>query len=451
MEIKSKIKRMTLIMMSLFTIFMAVAGNITVLKASETSMEVNITEWAKVHEYMYLPVKCNVGNTNISYTYDENFDRTSKTVDGIVTTYTYEEYTNDGEYMKRYRLVSENRNGEQIEYMYDDVNMGKVTGFTYDGNTYSYQYNEYGSITGIMYDGVLIGTYNYNDDYVSTINYDLSENNIMSINPLRYEGYYHDVETGYYYVNGSYNDLKNGKVVNKNLLDDMKMITKSRAALEPLDQFEVDVDYQIRLNGGIGRGIPENEYMADGAWTSGMSIIEVIARTIYGEFNGEASQSIYGIQPEQYYAQRTAIAWVIRNRIACPNDFGYTLDGIVKAPKQFAALTGTQSQTEAARNPITDHDAWSEAVELAAILYCATYGSYGNYSKDELIANMAAKPQGIDKQKYFVSKETWEDGYTERLHIFHFPEEQDRIVKNIALNVGNIPTNLPRNIFFDFK
>ena len=119
--------------------------------------------------------------------------------------------------------------------------------------------------------------------------------------------------------------------------------------------------------------------------------------------------------------------------------------------KQFAALTGNEERISAARIPRTLDNAWCEALELAAILYCATSNTYGSYTADELIARAAPKPQGIDKQKYFVSKETWEDGYTERLHIFHFPEEQDRVVKNIALNVGNMPTNLPRNIFFDFK
>lgn len=444
MEIKSKIKRMALIMMSLFTIFMAVAGNITVLKASETSMEVNITEWAKVHEYMYLPVKCNVGNTNISYTYDENFDRTSKTVDGIVTTYTYEEYTNDGEYMKRYRLVSENRNGEQIEYMYDDVNMGKVTGFTYDGNTYSYQYNEYGSITGIMYDDMLIGTYNYNDDYVSTINYDLSENNIMSINPLRCEGCYLDDETGYYYSNRKYNDLKNGKILNKypdNYGNGVCLLTESEEY-----RFNVDVAHCIQYYAWeMGEKV---QYQPNGAWTSGMSEVEILARAIYAEFTSSDDISDYS---GDFNAQREAIAWIIQNRVS-HKDFPNTPGAVVTQVSAFSSITGDADTTELARNPSVDYDGWQNAVYLAAVLHCGNAIKYGSYTPNQIIATQISKRYGISTQKYFCSLYNWRHYYNSVNSTYTWPDTKNTVkVCNLALNVGNIQTGLSRNIFFDIK
>ena len=451
MMLKQKFKKLTLYAMVAVTLCVGFLGNLVVIRAAETEETVNITEWKQIREYRYLPVKCRVGNVDISYTYNENNYRTSKTVDEAVTTYAYEEYIDDDTYMKRYRLVSETYNDEQIEYMYDEVDMGKVIGFTYGGNTYSYQYNDYGSIIGIIYDGELIGTYNYDDDYVSTINYDLSENNIMSVNPLRYEGYYLDGETGYYYVNGSYNDLKNGQVVNKNLLEDLPMNAKSRATLTPLEQFKYDVYYHVSLNSGIGVPIRDELYMENGAWTSGMSIIEILARTIYGEYNGEAYLSTTSVTQAQMYWQRTAVAWIIRNRMTYSGAFANTLAGVVKEHEQFAALTGDLICTSNARKPNTEHSAWDEAVLLASILYCSTYISYGSYSGDEVMASLTEKRDGLNKQKYFVSLGTWELCYDANTKTFQFDKGIRRYVKDIAINVGELPSGVPRNIFFDFK
>lgn len=447
MEIKSKIKKMALIIMSLFTMVLAVMGNVASIKAMEVDNEVEVTEWKQISDYHYLPVECTVGNVDISYTYDENNYRTSKTVDGVVTTYVYEECV-DANNKTVYRLISECRAGETINYYYDMLSVDKVVSFTYEDEFYGYLYDDYGNINGIEKDNVQLCSYSYTTDGRNSVDYDISNNNISDVNRLFFEACYYDEETGYYYVNGSYNDLKNGRAVNKNLSENKDVNTNTRTNYHPTALFDQDVYNCVNYYSGIAS---YKAYLPDGAWTTGMSTVEVLARTIYGEFNGEASLSIYGIQPEQYYAQRTAVAWVIRNRMSCTSEFSNTLSGVVKEENQFKALTGSYDQTKAARNLEKGHDAWSEALELAAILYCATNNTYGSYTADELIARAAPKPQGIDKQKYFVSKQIWEDGYTERLHIFHFPEEQDRIVKNIALNVGNIPTNLPRNIFFDFK
>ena len=67
------------------------------------------------------------GQTSASYNYNESGIRTDKTVNGITTTYQL-----DGS-----KIVSENRNGNIIQYYYHETN--SVIGLRYNGNEYFFQ------------------------------------------------------------------------------------------------------------------------------------------------------------------------------------------------------------------------------------------------------------------------------------------------------------------------
>ena len=132
------------------------------------------------------------GTNNISYKYNLNGIRTSKTVNNTTTNY----------YIKGKTIIFEEKNGVTIHYIYNGVDL---IGFVYNNNMYFYHKNTVGDIIGI-YDSNYseIVTYEYDSwGMVKRIS-DNSNINLGLINPFRYKSYYYDEETGFYYLNTRY-------------------------------------------------------------------------------------------------------------------------------------------------------------------------------------------------------------------------------------------------------
>ena len=131
----------------------------------------------------------------VSYTYDTAGARTSKTVDGLTTTYRYVGGV----------LHSETTGNNTIEYLYDAG--GTAYGFLYNGTPYYYDIDLRGDVLGI-YDasGTRLVSYDYNAWGVLRSITDTSANGIGTINPIRYRGYYYDAETEFYYLQTRYYD-----------------------------------------------------------------------------------------------------------------------------------------------------------------------------------------------------------------------------------------------------
>ena len=179
------------------------------------------------------------GNLDISYTYDADGLRTSKTVDGATTTY---QYVGD----KLYYLCAKDADGNtsyEMYFFYDSYD--KLTVLKYflhtveDENnvvkefTYYVATNYFGDVVG-LYDGAgkilnsyeydawgnVIGVYKHEhstDDegkpVISTVeNTDL--NSIAHRNPIRYRSYYYDTETGLYYLQSRYYNPEIGRFLN---------------------------------------------------------------------------------------------------------------------------------------------------------------------------------------------------------------------------------------------
>jgi RHS repeat-associated protein len=96
-----------------------------------------------------------------------------------------------------------------------------LTGFVISGNnaaekrTYYYRKNIQGDITHITDDdGIVKAEYVYDawGNHVIVKN----DDNIGTINPFRYRGYYFDVETNFYYLKSRYYDPETGRFVNAN-------------------------------------------------------------------------------------------------------------------------------------------------------------------------------------------------------------------------------------------
>lgn len=144
-------------------------------------------------------------NNTYSYTYDENGIRTSKTVNGNTTYFN----TKDGV------ILSQSDGTNTLVFQYDQN--GNPTGFTLNGTQYFYMTNITGDVIGLTdeggeifaeyaYDewGELVGQYTYNNDL----------DDVVQLNPIRYRGYYYDVETGYYYLQSRYYDPTVSRFIN---------------------------------------------------------------------------------------------------------------------------------------------------------------------------------------------------------------------------------------------
>ncbi|MBR0040901.1 MAG: RHS repeat protein [Oscillospiraceae bacterium] len=129
---------------------------------------------------------------NVSYTYDADGLRLSKTVGGVVHKYVWQ----DG------RLISEQFGNNTLEFFYDDV--GRPFSVKVNGGTYFYITNLQGDVTAICNaSGSILAVYNY-DAYGKITS--MTDNSLTRVNPLRYRGYYYDSETGFYYLKGRYYD-----------------------------------------------------------------------------------------------------------------------------------------------------------------------------------------------------------------------------------------------------
>ena len=148
----------------------------------------------------------------MSFTYNDGGIRTSKTVNGVTTTY----------YLDGSRIVGEETNGNITVYFYDSL--GLPIGFGYHASTYAsgafdvywYEKNLQGDIVAIYNQaGTKIVSYYYDAwGACYTTNASSSVPTVVTNNPFRYRGYYYDIDLGLYYLNARYYDLNTGRFIN---------------------------------------------------------------------------------------------------------------------------------------------------------------------------------------------------------------------------------------------
>lgn len=179
-------------------------------------------------------------NTSISYSYDENGIRLSKTVNGTTTWYTVK----DGV------ILSQTTGGNTMFFQYD--NSGNPLGFVRYDTQYFYITNQMGDVVGITdTTGNLIATYSYGAwGEVLAVTPATAGNTtqlaIANDNPLRYRGYYYDAETSYFYLQSRYCDPGICRFLNADYLV-ITQLSKDSFAGENLFAY----DYLRRLIGGV--------------------------------------------------------------------------------------------------------------------------------------------------------------------------------------------------------
>ena len=147
------------------------------------------------------------GTDTISYTYDAEGLRTSKTVNGTTTDYYWLEGV----------LQGQKTGNEHIIFLYDEN--GTAYGMLVNDNGtesyYYYLFNLQGDIVGIMDStGTTVVEYTYDawGQLLSTTG--TLADTIGQKNPLRYRGYYYDTETGFYYLQSRYYDPEVQRFIN---------------------------------------------------------------------------------------------------------------------------------------------------------------------------------------------------------------------------------------------
>ena len=138
----------------------------------------------------------------MSFTYNDEGIRTSKTVDGVVTTY----------YLEGSRIIAEETAGNITVYFYDTA--GIVLGMRYlpAGSSawqiYWFEHNLQGDVVAV-YDasGAKLVSYTY-DAWGNTVTtqHATSIPTPVQNNPFRYRGYYFDKDLNLYYLNARYYD-----------------------------------------------------------------------------------------------------------------------------------------------------------------------------------------------------------------------------------------------------
>lgn len=138
----------------------------------------------------------NKSGTAISYTYDLNGLRTSKTVNGMRHDYVYASG----------RLLRETYGNVTLDFSYG-IN-GTPYSFTYTNGTntpatYYYITNLQNDVIYVVgANGTKVAEYEY-DPFGKVIH---ASGSMAEINPIRYRAYYYDTETGFYYLQSRYYD-----------------------------------------------------------------------------------------------------------------------------------------------------------------------------------------------------------------------------------------------------
>ena len=147
----------------------------------------------------------------MSFTYNDEGIRTSKTVNGVTTTY----------YLNGSQIVAEETSGNLTVYFYDAE--GLPQGMQYRGASYAsgvwdvyyFERNIFGDIVA-LYDqnGTKLVSYSYDAWGRQTVTYtNNGASTTAANNPFRYRGYYYDAYLNLYYLNARYYDQNTGRFI----------------------------------------------------------------------------------------------------------------------------------------------------------------------------------------------------------------------------------------------
>ena len=154
-----------------------------------------------------------VGSNTLSFTYDHDGIRTSKTVNGVVHNYT----------VSGSLILTEEWGTNLVVYLYDangaPVGMRYRTSSMAEGVFYTFWFdkNLQGDVVAVYNEtGTKVLSYTYDawGNKTTTVHNSSDTNSYAQYNALTYRGYYFDSETNLYYVSSRYFDPAIGRFIN---------------------------------------------------------------------------------------------------------------------------------------------------------------------------------------------------------------------------------------------
>ena len=163
--------------------------------------------------------------------------RTSKTVNNETTTYC----------VLKDKIFLETSNHKTILYHYA---ANRIIGFTYNNIEYFYERDLQGNIVRIYRKDnlAIVAEYTY-DAYGNHVVSNFSEANIGDINPIRYRGYYFDVETGFYYLNSRYYNPQTARFLTP---DSLSILNETKSQINGLNLYSYCGNDPVNDSDGSG-------------------------------------------------------------------------------------------------------------------------------------------------------------------------------------------------------
>ena len=139
--------------------------------------------------------------STLSFGYDADGVRISKTVNGVETKY----------YTASDQILRMEKGEDVMDFIYDEA--GMVFSVIHNGTPYYYVRNGQNDIVALVDQNAnIIGQYSY-DAWGKPLQ-TTGDAEIVSLNPFRYRGYVYDEETGLYYLLSRYYDPETGRYIN---------------------------------------------------------------------------------------------------------------------------------------------------------------------------------------------------------------------------------------------
>ena len=353
-----------------------------------------------------------------TYSYNDAGIRASKTVASATTTYTLSGST----------ILRQQKGSTTLDFYYDES--GQAYGFKHNSTEYWYVRNGQGDVIGIINSaGTQVVSYRY-DAWGNPISVTGTlATTIGADNPLRYRGYYFDVETGFYYCNSRYYDPGTGRWINADgLVDNRGLITQNLFAYcanNPVTHVDTSGQFFVplliiafvalcvaavtltgcsssRTSAPISTtqfddmsNITDSPYKPPALAQEQQREQLVIAQTIYGESGGRYAY------PKDWFDGQHAVASVIYNR-AMSGSLNYS--DVCTAPNQFDGYSRGKSIYEAGSY---DTIMWDNAMSLAGQIISGEFtihpllNSQYKYFHSETegnpayIAQVRAKPETV--------------------------------------------------------